>query len=85
VEFRSVFHTPSQKFKILAIPNILAHGKTYEHNFMKKCDDHKLCATSRAKSSFDRFFTHHLRNSKYWPSQRTSTWEIVRAWFREKT
>ncbi|RZS09540.1 hypothetical protein BHM03_00040631 [Ensete ventricosum] len=46
VEFRSVFHAPSQNFKILAIPNILAHGKLYEHGFTKKRDDHKLCAKS---------------------------------------
>ncbi|RZS12610.1 hypothetical protein BHM03_00044078, partial [Ensete ventricosum] len=60
VEFRSVFRTPSQKFKILVIPNILAYGKSYQHGFMKKYDDHKFCATSRSKSSFDRFFAHHL-------------------------
>ncbi|RRT47131.1 hypothetical protein B296_00053942, partial [Ensete ventricosum] len=61
VEFRSVFLAPSRKFKILAIPNVLAHAKSYKHDFMKKCDDHKLCT----KSSFDRFFMHRLRNSKY--------------------
>ncbi|RZS28548.1 hypothetical protein BHM03_00062152, partial [Ensete ventricosum] len=61
------FCAPSQKFKILAIPDILAHGKSYEHGFMKKCDGHKLCAKSRVESSFDRFFVHHLGNSKYWP------------------
>ncbi|RRT36923.1 hypothetical protein B296_00042953, partial [Ensete ventricosum] len=60
---RSVFHAPSQKFKILAIPNVLAHGKSYEHGFVKKHDGHKLCP----KSSFDRFFMHRLKNSKYWP------------------
>ncbi|RRT73074.1 hypothetical protein B296_00020370, partial [Ensete ventricosum] len=26
VKFRSIFHAPSQKFKILVIPNVLAHG-----------------------------------------------------------
>ncbi|RWW48314.1 hypothetical protein BHE74_00045633, partial [Ensete ventricosum] len=52
VKFRSVFRAPSRKFKILAILNILAHGKSYEHNFMKKHDGHKLCS----KSCFDRFF-----------------------------
>ncbi|RWW61656.1 hypothetical protein BHE74_00031282 [Ensete ventricosum] len=62
VEFRSVFHAPSQKFKILDIPNVLTHGKSYEHSFTKKCDGHKLCT----KLSFDRFFVHRLRNSKYW-------------------
>ncbi|RZS15332.1 hypothetical protein BHM03_00047146, partial [Ensete ventricosum] len=46
VEFRSVFHAPSRKFKILAILNVLAHRKSYEHDFMKKCDGHKLCAMS---------------------------------------
>ncbi|RRT56180.1 hypothetical protein B296_00014241 [Ensete ventricosum] len=59
VEFRSVFRAPSWKFKILSIPNVLAHGKSYEHGFRKKRDDHKLYA----KSSFDRFFMHRLGNS----------------------
>ncbi|RRT34564.1 hypothetical protein B296_00058395, partial [Ensete ventricosum] len=58
----SIFCVPSQKFKILAIPNVLAHGKSYEHGFVKKRDGHKSCV----KSSFDRFFVHRLRNSKYW-------------------
>ncbi|RRT70001.1 hypothetical protein B296_00026253 [Ensete ventricosum] len=35
--------------------------KSYKHSFKKQCDGHKLCA----KSSFDQFFMHHLRNSKY--------------------
>ncbi|RRT65166.1 hypothetical protein B296_00027784 [Ensete ventricosum] len=34
---------------------------------MKKCDGLKLYAKSHAESSFDRFFMHHLKNSKYWP------------------
>ncbi|RRT47133.1 hypothetical protein B296_00053946, partial [Ensete ventricosum] len=67
VEFRSVFYAPSQKFRILVIPNVLVHGKPYEHGFMKKHDDHILCTKSRVKSSFDRFFMHHLGNSKYRP------------------
>ncbi|RRT85900.1 hypothetical protein B296_00003776 [Ensete ventricosum] len=54
VEFRSIFRASSQKFKILAIPNILTHGKSYKHSFTKKCNGHKLYA----KSSFDRFFVH---------------------------
>ncbi|RWW48057.1 hypothetical protein BHE74_00045921 [Ensete ventricosum] len=58
-----MFRAPTRKFKILAIINILDHEKSYEHCFMKKHDGHKLCA----KSSFDRFFMHHLKNSKYWP------------------
>ncbi|RRT31167.1 hypothetical protein B296_00057615, partial [Ensete ventricosum] len=61
VEFRSVFRASYQKFKILAIHDVLAHGKSYEHGFMKKRDSHKLCS----RSSFDRFFVHHLGNSKY--------------------
>ncbi|RRT39025.1 hypothetical protein B296_00055119, partial [Ensete ventricosum] len=67
VTFRSVFRAPSQKFKILAIPDVLSHGKSYEHCFIKKCDGHKLFAKSRTEWSFDRFFVHHLKNSKYWP------------------
>ncbi|RWV98408.1 hypothetical protein GW17_00038757, partial [Ensete ventricosum] len=67
VEFRSIFCAPSRKFKILAIPIILAQVKSYEHGFTKKYDNHKLCAKSRAKSSFDRFFVHRLKNSRYWP------------------
>ncbi|RRT44554.1 hypothetical protein B296_00053328, partial [Ensete ventricosum] len=51
-EFRSVFRTPSQNFKILAIPNIFARGKPYEQGFTKKCDSHKLYTKSRATSSF---------------------------------
>ncbi|RWV93718.1 hypothetical protein BHE74_00044370, partial [Ensete ventricosum] len=62
VEYRSVFRAPSQNFKILASHNVLAHGKSYGHDFMKKYDSKKLCV----KSSFDQFFTHHLGISKYW-------------------
>ncbi|RWW39407.1 hypothetical protein BHE74_00055262 [Ensete ventricosum] len=64
VKFRSIFHAPCRNFKILAIPNVFAHGKSYEHGFMKKRDGYKLCTKLCAKSSFDRFFTHHLRISK---------------------
>ncbi|RRT71521.1 hypothetical protein B296_00017898 [Ensete ventricosum] len=60
VEFRLVFPTPSRKFTILAIHNVLAHGKSYEHSLAKKCYGHKLCA----KSSFNRFFVYRLENSK---------------------
>ncbi|RRT62641.1 hypothetical protein B296_00015382, partial [Ensete ventricosum] len=63
IKFRSVFRAPSRNFKILAIPNVLSHGKLYEHDFMKKHDGHKFCA----KSGFDRFFAHHLGILKYWP------------------
>ncbi|RRT81771.1 hypothetical protein B296_00012068, partial [Ensete ventricosum] len=47
VEFRSVFRASSQKFKILAIPDVLAHGKSYEHGFMRKQNGHKHYAKSR--------------------------------------
>ncbi|RZS06188.1 hypothetical protein BHM03_00036801 [Ensete ventricosum] len=67
VEFRSIFRAPSQKFKILAIPDVIAHGKSYEHSFTKKLDGHKLCTKSRAELSFDKFFVHRLENSKFWP------------------
>ncbi|RZS16616.1 hypothetical protein BHM03_00048636, partial [Ensete ventricosum] len=63
----SVFCASSQKFNILAIPDLLAQGKSYENGFVKKHDGHKLCAKSHAESSFDRFFVHRLKNSKYWP------------------
>ncbi|RRT39225.1 hypothetical protein B296_00041106, partial [Ensete ventricosum] len=56
VKFRSIFCSLSQNFKILAIPNVLARGKSFEHGFMKKCDGYTLYAKSRAKSSFDQFF-----------------------------
>ncbi|RWV84017.1 hypothetical protein GW17_00054303 [Ensete ventricosum] len=61
------FRAPSPKFKILVILVLLAHGKPYKHAFAKKHYGHKHCAKSRAESSFDRFFVHHLGNSKYWP------------------
>ncbi|RZR95955.1 hypothetical protein BHM03_00024863 [Ensete ventricosum] len=61
VEFRSIFRAPSRKFKILAIHYVLAHAKSYEHGFMKKCNGHKLYAKSRAKSCFIRYFVHCLR------------------------
>ncbi|RRT76455.1 hypothetical protein BHE74_00017096 [Ensete ventricosum] len=63
ISFRSIFRAPFQNFKILAIPSVLAHEKSYEHGFTKKRDGHKLCAKSR----FDQFFVHRLRISKYSP------------------
>ncbi|RZR91206.1 hypothetical protein BHM03_00019286 [Ensete ventricosum] len=38
------------EIQILLIPNI-SQGKSYEHGYMKKYDDNKLCV----KSWFDRF------------------------------
>ncbi|RZS23069.1 hypothetical protein BHM03_00055921 [Ensete ventricosum] len=46
--FQSVFCAPSRKFKILAIPDVLAHGKSYEQGFAKKLDGHNLFAMSDA-------------------------------------
>ncbi|RRT42485.1 hypothetical protein B296_00031379 [Ensete ventricosum] len=79
VEFRSVFRAPSHKFKILANPNVLAHGKSYENAFTKKCDSHKLCAKSCAESSFNRFFEHCLGNLKYWPLPTVKFGSVLRA------
>ncbi|RWV79197.1 hypothetical protein GW17_00059716, partial [Ensete ventricosum] len=59
-KFRSIFYAWSRKFKILVIPNVLAHEKSYEHGFAKKRYGHKPCA----KSSFNRFFVYRLKNSK---------------------
>ncbi|RWW83735.1 hypothetical protein BHE74_00007748 [Ensete ventricosum] len=99
VKFQSVFRAPSPKFKILAIPNVLAQGKSYEHGFMKKCDNHKVYTKSRAKSIFNRFFMHHLeikntglsqcispcsKIQNTGHSQCISPSDVVRAWFHEK-
>ncbi|RRT31945.1 hypothetical protein B296_00043916 [Ensete ventricosum] len=48
VEFRSVFRAPSQKFKILPIPDVLTDRRSYEHDFVKKLEGHILC-TNRAQ------------------------------------
>ncbi|RRT38649.1 hypothetical protein B296_00052108, partial [Ensete ventricosum] len=64
---RSVFGVTSRNFKILAIPNVLALGESYKLSFTRKCDNHKICAKSRAKSRFDWFLVHRLRILKYWP------------------
>ncbi|RWW35630.1 hypothetical protein BHE74_00059414 [Ensete ventricosum] len=61
------FRAPSWKLKILAIPDVFAYRKSYEHDFTKKCNGHKLCAKSCVESSFDGFFVHHPKNLKYWP------------------
>ncbi|RRT32775.1 hypothetical protein B296_00035991, partial [Ensete ventricosum] len=83
VEFRLVFCAPSRKFKILVIPVLLAHGKSYKHSFVKKYDGHKLCAKSRTESSFDQFFMHHLGNSKYWPFPTVEFRSVFRALSRK--
>ncbi|RZS26861.1 hypothetical protein BHM03_00060263, partial [Ensete ventricosum] len=85
VKFQSVFRAPSRKFKILAFHDVLAHGKSYEHGFMKKCDGQKLCTKCHSEWSFDWFFMHRFRNSKYWSSRRISPLEVVRERFRKKT
>ncbi|RWW67513.1 hypothetical protein BHE74_00025040, partial [Ensete ventricosum] len=60
-EFRSIFRAPSRKFKILAIPNVFSHGKSYEHSFVKKHNGYKLYKMS----SFNWFFVHYFGNLKY--------------------
>ncbi|RZS21296.1 hypothetical protein BHM03_00053916, partial [Ensete ventricosum] len=81
VEFRSVFRAPSQNFKILTIPNVLANGKSYEHGFTKKHDGHKLCVKSRVKSSFYRFFMPRLGYQNIGHPQRISPLEVLQARF----
>ncbi|RZS19234.1 hypothetical protein BHM03_00051610, partial [Ensete ventricosum] len=83
VEFRSIFHVPSRKFKILAISNVIAHVKSYKHGFMKKHNGHKHYTKSRAESSFDQFFVHRLENLKYWPFPMYCPWEVVQARFHK--
>ncbi|RRT38165.1 hypothetical protein B296_00059058 [Ensete ventricosum] len=56
---------------ILEIQNI-GHSRCISpweviYGFTRRRDGHKLCVKSRAESSFDRFFVHHLEISKYWP------------------
>ncbi|RRT39398.1 hypothetical protein B296_00034770 [Ensete ventricosum] len=41
-----------QKFKILAIAKLLAHGKSYKHGFAKKCDGHKVARKVEFRSIF---------------------------------
>ncbi|RWV76907.1 hypothetical protein GW17_00062351, partial [Ensete ventricosum] len=64
---KSRFRAPSQNFKILPIPNVLAREKSYVHGFTKKCDAHKLCTKSHTRFCFDRFIVQRLRISKYSP------------------
>ena len=47
-----VFRTPSRKFKILTIPNILALWMLYKLGYATKFDGYKVYAESR----FDQFF-----------------------------
>ncbi|RWW54163.1 hypothetical protein BHE74_00039269 [Ensete ventricosum] len=52
---------------VLKIQNTSSQWEVVRAWFPEKCDGHKLCAKSRVRSSVDRFFVHHLENSKYWP------------------
>ncbi|RRT31453.1 hypothetical protein B296_00056622, partial [Ensete ventricosum] len=84
VEFQSIFRALSWKFKILAIPDVLDHGKSYEHGFMKKRTGHKLsrsCKQSRVSIGFSCTVS-KIQNTDH--SQRNSPWYVVRAWFHEK-
>ncbi|RZS12170.1 hypothetical protein BHM03_00043575 [Ensete ventricosum] len=40
------------EIQILAIPNVLTHGKSYWHGFAKKRDSHKHCAKVEFRSVF---------------------------------
>ncbi|RWW56489.1 hypothetical protein BHE74_00036785, partial [Ensete ventricosum] len=86
VEFRSIFRAPSQKFKILAIPNLLAHGKSYLHGFVKKNVMVINFAQCRARSRVSigcSCTISEIQNTGR--SQRISPWEVIRARFHEKT
>ncbi|RRT41093.1 hypothetical protein B296_00053709, partial [Ensete ventricosum] len=50
--------------------------------FCEKCDDHKKVTRSRVSISFS---CNILKIQNTGHSIRISPWEIVRAWFREKT
>ncbi|RZS27383.1 hypothetical protein BHM03_00060840 [Ensete ventricosum] len=52
VEFLTVFHAPSPKLKILAIPNVLAYGKSYEHSFVKNATVIKVAREVKFRSVF---------------------------------
>ncbi|RWV77399.1 hypothetical protein GW17_00061779, partial [Ensete ventricosum] len=78
VEFQLIFRELSWNFKILAIPHELAHGKSYEHGFVKKCDGDKFCTKSHF-DCFDRFFVNRLEFQNTDNSQCISPWEVLRA------
>ncbi|RZS23830.1 hypothetical protein BHM03_00056825, partial [Ensete ventricosum] len=62
-EFQSIFRSSSQKFKILAIPNVLAHGKSYEYGFTKNTMVINF-AQSRVSISFSSIVS-EIQNSSY--------------------
>ncbi|RWW64865.1 hypothetical protein BHE74_00027870 [Ensete ventricosum] len=88
--FHRVFRAPSRNFRILAIPNVLAHSRnfkihtipnvlahenSYKHGFVKKCDGHKFFVKSQ---SIDFLCTDsEFQNTGH--SQCISPWEVVRA------
>ncbi|RWW53346.1 hypothetical protein BHE74_00040186, partial [Ensete ventricosum] len=84
-EFRSVFRAPSRKFKILAIPNVVAHGKSYELGFIKNATVMNFAQShARSRLSIDFSCTvSEIKNTGH--SQSICKWEVVRAWFHEKT
>ncbi|RRT37415.1 hypothetical protein B296_00042116 [Ensete ventricosum] len=53
------FHVPSQNFKILAIPNVLAHEKSYEHSLRKN-----VTVINFAQIEFQSIFCAPSRNFK---------------------
>ncbi|RRT64630.1 hypothetical protein B296_00040351 [Ensete ventricosum] len=77
VEFRSVFRAPSRKFKILAIHNILANGKSYEHGFTKNATVLNFAqsrASGRVLIGFSCIVS-EIQNPGL--SQRISPWEVI--------
>ncbi|RWW75704.1 hypothetical protein BHE74_00016260 [Ensete ventricosum] len=84
VEFRTIFRSPSRKFKILVIPNVLALGKSYEHGFVKNTTVIKFAQCRvRTRVSIDFSCTNsEIQNTG--DSQCISPWEVVRARFHEK-
>ncbi|RWW61840.1 hypothetical protein BHE74_00031086 [Ensete ventricosum] len=56
-------HTSKVSRKNTMVINLARSGTSTVSR--KKYDGHKLCARSRAESSFERFFVPHLGNSKY--------------------
>ncbi|RRT45876.1 hypothetical protein B296_00009922 [Ensete ventricosum] len=73
------FSCTVSKFKILAIPNVLAHGKLYKHDFTKNMTVIKF-AQSHTESlvSID-FSCTVLEFQNTGHSHRISPWEVIRA------
>ncbi|RRT36232.1 hypothetical protein B296_00052886, partial [Ensete ventricosum] len=83
-KFRSVFRALSQKFKIIAIPDILANCNSYEHDFAKNVmvkNIARSCVPSRVSIDFSCTIL-EIQNIGH--SRRISPWEVIQTWFHEK-